>query len=203
MSAFGTTLPNPVSRASPSNYVHVAALITGLLSEGLAQTVLTARPDAGNRTWGQGSRRAIVPAFSSAWGLKGARSPPASEAAVCDSRKDKGLNLVRECSLHIQQPLNKPKPSGSWSLRPQASLGDNRGKIMAPPGGGQCPGGEAGSHLLLCYSHEEGKYLVLFFKGKNSPRKKRASHSWWLQEAPVPVPSTSHLGLCCLVCFFV
>ena len=187
----GLPCPDPVSGARLPNCVHVGALITGLLSEGLGQTVITSGPNAGSHTWDQCSKRAIVPAFSSTPGLDGTRSPPASEAALRSFRKDKGLDLVRKhaaCTLNSHSTSRSP---GQFlgSQVPGQALIDSRGAILAPcqaegGHGGSTQEGGAGSHSLHCYSHEEGKHLVLSFKGKNPPKRKGASHSWWLQQIP-------------------
>lgn len=177
----GLPCPDPVSETRLSNCVHVGALITGLLSEGLGQTVISSGPNAGNHTWDQCSKRAIVPGFSSTPGLDGTRSPPASEAALRSFRKDKGLDLVRKraaCTLNSHSTSRSP---GQFlgSQVPGQALTDSRGVTLAScqaegGHGGSTQEGAAGSHSLHCYSHEEGKHLVLSFKGKKFSKEERS-----------------------------
>lgn len=98
----GLPCPDPILEEMllKPNSVHGGTLIIGLLSERLTQTVIASGPDTNKCTVDHCSERAGLLAFSSTWGLDGARSSLASEAALRSFRRDKGLDVVPTQPAH-------------------------------------------------------------------------------------------------------
>ena len=130
------------------------------------------------------SKRSFQP-FSSIQAMDGARSSSRLRGCSVRLQEKQRVGFGREnaaCTLNSHSQTKGR--SCFWAPRSQAKPCQKIEARSWGEGVGSTQEGRVGITHFTVYSHKDGKHSILFFKGKSSPRKKRASYSSWLQEAP-------------------